>query len=1695
MNSRALFGVRTGRNGRSRLRGLLAQGAAIALAVASLLAAPAPAADPCAPGSNPIVCENSKPGSPWQEWEITGAGEASIQGFATDISVNVGQRIDFKIDTNASAYSIDIYRTGWYQGLGARKIASVQPSATLPQNQPECLTDLTTELTDCGTWAVSASWNVPADAVSGVYFARLTLPGSGDSSHITFIVRDESSTSDVLFQTSDPTWHAYNIYGGSDFYSGADNGRAYKISYNRPFATRGGIEARDFYFGAEYPLVRFLERNGYDVSYFSGVDTDRHGELLTNHKVFLSVGHDEYWSGQQRKNVEAARDAGVNLQFLSGNEVYWRTRYEPSPTNQDAYRTLVSYKETWAHNKIDPATEWTGTWRDPRFASQANGGGLPENALTGTAYVVNSGDLPVTVNAQEGKLRLWRNTPLANQAPGTKTELAPHTVGYESNEDLGNGFRPPGLIHLSTTEGDIPEYLQDFGNTVAAGRTVHNTTMYRAPSGALVFSAGTVQWTWGLDEWHDGDGAPADPRMQQAQVNLLADMDAMPATLMPGLVMPNGVKDTTAPTAKVTQAPASAVANGSKITVSGTASDTGGVVAAVEYSFDGGTTWARATGTTSWSFTAVVTGMGENPLLVRAVDDSANYPAQATQVPLEVTGPYSAFGQEQPVLGDAQDPNGVELGLRFTVTTDGYVSGARFYKSRANTGTHTGTLWNLQGQALATATFTNETAEGWQSVEFDQPVPAGAGDEFVISYLAPNGRYAMESQAFAYRGVNTTPLRVAGGFGVPDAGLYRSGGGFPTSAWDRSHYYVDALFKTSDAIELGAYDYSPVDTANSVPLNTPISATLSKQVDPASVRITLRHAQEQAVAGQTSYDATTRKAVFVPDAALKHDTGYTAVLQANDLAGNPVTKGGSWSFHTVMADPQDYNDCPCGLFTDSTIPSIAAVNDGKPVTLGTRFSTTVDGELTGLEFYRSPGETGPHTGWLYSTTGQVLAEITFPDVSATGWQYAAFAQPVPVKANTEYVAAYRSNGIYPVTPGGLGDPLQVGPMRTTASAGHYTYPTGFPGTRVSSSYLVDVRFEAADPPVGITSRTPAAGVNDVPVDTAISATFTQSLQSGAALEVSTSAGAVAGASQLSADGKTLTFTPDAALPEATVVSVKPVNIVGADTGAAELPAGSFRTVGELAGARTFLGTAQPAQLDPGDTAPVELGMRISTSRDITVHAIRYFQGPQGAGTHTGSLWDATGQLLGTATFAATTEQGWQVAYFAKPIVLAAGSQFTVSYQAPNGGYVYTKHDFDNGRSDGTLSLDGSNGVFSYGSGSQPTSSWNGTNYFADLVYTGEGLDPQPGSSPTGEATKLTVTSSDPQAQADGVANTTEVTATFSEPLQQGSSLAVSIDGQAVAGSVTSESQATVLRFVADAPWPAGKIVTVTPTNIVGVTAGAATLEAWKFRIAAEPAADPAACPCGLFPANLTPSVAAINDGVPLTLGTRFSTTVDGTVTGVEFYRSMGETGPHTAWLYTAGGEQLAELVIPDSGVSGWQYAAFSTPVAIRAGTEYVTAYRSNGIYPATPGALSDPLQLGPVQSPARAGHYTYGTGFPGTTVSSSYLVDIRFKPNPISITERVPAADATGVPLDAAVQVTFSDVPAANTQLQVTVGGAAVEGTWTRSADGRTLRFTPTAPWPESSVVTIDPGQVSGESSPAAELDPWSFQTAGQPAA
>ena len=154
----------------------------------------------------------------------------------------------------------------------------------------------------------------------------------------------------------------------------------------------------------------------------------------------------------------------------------------------------------------------------------------------------------ITIPYDDANLRFWRNTSVANLQPGQTATLTKNYLGYEWDEAPDNGFDPAGLVRLSSTTLPVSTYLLDYGNTVGNGVSTHNLTLYRAPSGALVFGAGTVYWSWGLSDNHDLQPTPSDPRVQQAMINLLADMGIQPGTLQSGMVAATASTDSTAPT-------------------------------------------------------------------------------------------------------------------------------------------------------------------------------------------------------------------------------------------------------------------------------------------------------------------------------------------------------------------------------------------------------------------------------------------------------------------------------------------------------------------------------------------------------------------------------------------------------------------------------------------------------------------------------------------------------------------------------------------------------------------------------------------------------------------------------------------------------------------------------------------------------------------------------------------------------------------------------------------------------------------------------------------------------------------------------------------------------------------------------------------------------------------------------------------
>ena len=1674
------------------IRGALAAAvAAVLTAAGSVALSPAAhASDPCTSG-NAIACENSKPGSPASEWEIDGAGDPGLQGFATQFSVDVGETESFKVKTTASSYTIDIYRLGWYGGDGARKVASVTPT---PRSQPNCIEDQATELYDCGNWSVSASWTVPADAVSGVYVAHLENPVNLDESQITFVVRDDSSHSDVVFQTSDATWQAYNTYGGSNLYSGP-NGRAYKVSYNRPFTTRGDNSGRDFLFANEYPMLQFLERNGYDTSYIGSRDTAVRGSLLTNHKVFVSTGHDEYWSGRQRDNVEAARDAGVNLAFFSGNEVYWKTRWEPSIDGSDtADRTLVCYKETWADAKIDPSPSWTGTWRDPRWSPPSDGG-RPENGLTGTAYMSNDTDLAVTVSAAEGKLRLWRNTSLTSMSAGQTTALADHTVGYESDEDLHNGARPSGLIDLSTTTGPAPQYLQDYGRTVAPGTTTHHVTLYRAPSGALVFGAGTIQWAWGLSQDHDGNGAPADPRIQQATINVLADMGAPATTVMSGLVASAASTDTEGPTTVITSpTTAEDVANGATITVTGTATDAQGRVAGVEVSTDDGATWHPASGTTAWTYSYTTSGVGSVPVKARAVDDSANIGAVAS-VQINVSCPCSLFGDAVPATPSATDSSAVELGVRFVPSKDGFVTAIRFYKGVGNTGTHTGSLWTSSGTLLATGTFTGETASGWQTLQLAQSVPVTAGTTYVASYFAPAGGYAADAGYFSDSDHKAPPLAADGRPGGESNGVYRAGGsGFPTSSYGDTNYYVDVLFTVDDTSPPTVTSRRPLPDASSVPTDTSPRATFARSIDESTLDFTLTAASGNPVQGTATYDAASNTATFAPSSALARATQYTASVTASSTAGVPMDAPVTWTFTTAASDPQP-GSCPCSIWTDSATPDVVTVADPQSVELGVKFTADVDGQVTGIKFYKGPQNLGAHVGSLWSSDGSLLASAQFVDESSTGWQTVYFSTPVDVTAGTTYVASYRApSGAYSATSNGLTSAVDSPPLHTVAGGGVYTYGTGFPLSPSSANYWVDVVFTATDAAPTVESTSPGSDATSVPLGAQPSAVLQGSVRAGTAqMTVADATGTqVAGYAAYDIASRTVSFAPSALLDAGTRYTAT-ISGATALSGAQMAPySWSFTTSGPGAcPCGLFDSTAVPGTTDSGDGSGVSLGVKFTASEAGYVTGVRFYKSTANTGTHTGSLWSADGTLLARATFSGESASGWQEASFDHPVQLAAGTTYVASYFAPSGHYAATGGFFANPWDNVVLAAPaGANGVYRYGSDAFPTSSYNSSNYWVTPVF-------EPGQAP--DTTAPGVMSVSPVDGATSVGVQVAPSATFSEDVDA-STVAVTLkdaSGGSVSGSVGYDAGSRTATFTPDADLARG--VTYTARVVASDAAGnVMSPKSWSFTTA-QPAPAAGVCPCSVWDDAATPDLASVADTGSVELGVKFTADVDGLVTGARFYKGPDNTGTHTGSLWSADGTLLAKATFSGESAAGWQTVTFDAPVPVTAGTTYVVSYRApKGGYAVTGNGLSQAVDSPPLHTVAGGAVYTYGTGFPDRSSSANYWVDVVFDRAPDTTAPGVmsvsPVDGATSVGVQVAPSATFSEDVDAST-VAVTLkdaSGGSVSGSVGYDAGSRTATFTPDADLARGVTYTA---RVVASDAAGNVMSPksWSFTTA-QPA-
>jgi hypothetical protein len=426
--------------------------------------------------------ENSRPGT--TDWQLTNArvDPASkyrcpwIEGYCSHTSVRAGEALTFHVSTNPpSPFRLEIFRTGYYKGLGGRKMTELGPFPGVTQPDPPVGAK---RVREC-QWEACAALTIPTDWVSGVYVGKLTAEGGGVQSYVIFIVRDDRPA-DLLFQCSDHTWQAYNRWPSQ--FALYDNGQHQwwwggdvQVSFNRPYGRYCQIFDAPLSTGSgewflwEFPMAYWLEAHGYDVSYISNRDTHADPRGLLRARGLLSVGHDEYWSIEMFRHVQAAVAAGVHVGFFSGNAVCGRIQLAPDQRRQ-------------AHRRFERVGVFGPPGGTREFEAMSS---LRHERPYANELIGAHSTGPVTGGADWVCARadhwIFAKTGL-RQGQGI-----PGLVGWEWH---GDPAPIPGLEVVATAPTQSAPGQPNGG--------VFTATVYPGPKGNVVFNAGTCWWADGL---------------------------------------------------------------------------------------------------------------------------------------------------------------------------------------------------------------------------------------------------------------------------------------------------------------------------------------------------------------------------------------------------------------------------------------------------------------------------------------------------------------------------------------------------------------------------------------------------------------------------------------------------------------------------------------------------------------------------------------------------------------------------------------------------------------------------------------------------------------------------------------------------------------------------------------------------------------------------------------------------------------------------------------------------------------------------------------------------------------------------------------------------------------------------------------------------------------------------------------------
>ena len=484
-----------------------------------------------------IVAENEKPGT--TDWQLTFVKSEQfrsklIEGYCSKTSVRSGETLEIFLSAESSTdIAIDIYRMGYYGGKGGRFMKRLGPFRVKPQAVPPIAEN---RLREC-EWDRTATFKVPEDWISGVYLGKLSSSANRYESYIIFIVRDDRKA-DVMFQTSDTTWQAYNKWPDTFSLYDSDpplqplSGRTWS-SFDRPYGKYPQVLDQPLSQGSgefllwEYPLCYWLEQQGYDVTYCSNIDTHSDPSGLDRVKCFLSVGHDEYWTLQMFENVKNAVDRGLNAAFLSGNSLMWVIDLKPGVTVDSAILDVPSGLKKASGERLPSMPDKSGNPNRTIYRIGRFGGVSEVEKALGIMGPFIKNDWP-----NENTLIGARTMYPFNGSADWIVSKPDHWI-FEGT-GMKKGDKIPGLVGWEHhgDPADIPglEVVAE-GTTIngADAKSHYTATVYPGPKGNWVFNAATIYWSFGLavppgvitPNSHFGRPHGEDERVQKITANFL----------------------------------------------------------------------------------------------------------------------------------------------------------------------------------------------------------------------------------------------------------------------------------------------------------------------------------------------------------------------------------------------------------------------------------------------------------------------------------------------------------------------------------------------------------------------------------------------------------------------------------------------------------------------------------------------------------------------------------------------------------------------------------------------------------------------------------------------------------------------------------------------------------------------------------------------------------------------------------------------------------------------------------------------------------------------------------------------------------------------------------------------------------------------------------------------------------------------